>query len=53
MSVEDESPPRKQPDPSAGEPDAAPQDVSSGEEDFARMLEESLAPQTFRVGETV
>jgi len=53
MSFEDESPPRKQPDPPTGEPDAAPRDDSSGEEDFARMLEESLEPQTFSGGETV
>jgi small subunit ribosomal protein S1 len=35
------------------EPDATPPENSSDEEDFARMLEESLEPQTYAEGEMV
>jgi small subunit ribosomal protein S1 len=54
MSVEDESSRDRPSDSDSPEPDATPEESPpEEEEDFARMLEESIQPRAFEEGETV
>jgi small subunit ribosomal protein S1 len=54
MPNEDDPSDRPRPDPAPPKPGATPpEDPSEGQEDFERMLEESLAPKFYQEGDTV